>query len=141
MLFHVSFVPGLLQPKCTHILRRLHVGLKAIHVNSAMFFPFLQMSWGNRRFPPVWNVPNTLLQPHESGDIRWDELVFDSRGRRPVVSILVVTVHDGRSIHRHFGLTYQRNLWANMFGDNIQKDNKILFYLNQAKFYNQSINQ
>lgn len=33
--------------------RRLYVGLKAIHINHAVFFALLQMPWRNRRFLSV----------------------------------------------------------------------------------------
>lgn len=111
-------------PTCTGVLcsevlispsnskRRLYIGLKAIHINGAMFFDLLQVPRGNRRLLPLWMRPDALLQLHQPGHVGRDELVFDPRRRGPVVAVVVVTVHLRRGGQHGFGLTDQRHLGA-----------------------------
>lgn len=61
------------------VRQTLYIGLKAIHVNGAVFFAFLQVSWGNRRFLPVCLWQDPLFQLHQLGHVGWNELVFDPR--------------------------------------------------------------
>ena len=98
--------------------RRLYVGLKAIHVNGALFFALLQVPWGNRWLLPLCQRPHALFKLHEPGHVRGEELVFDPWGRGPVVAIVVVTVHQRWGAQGGFGLAHQWHLgvWEEVVG-------------------------
>lgn len=92
--------------------RRLYVGLQAVHVDGAVFFALLQVPRRNRRLLPLRLRPDALLQLNQPGHVRRDELVFDPWRRRPVVSVVVVAVHQRRVVLRRVGLADQRHLGA-----------------------------
>lgn len=87
----------------------LYVGLQAVHVDGAVVFAFHVSRRNWWLLPVAVRWPHALLQLHQPGHIRGNQLVFKPRRRGPEVGI-VATVYQGCGIQDGFGLADQRHL-------------------------------